>query len=259
MRFDVITLFPGTFVNPVKESVLRRALTAGQIQLEVHDLRDWSVGRHRQADDAPFGGGDGMVMMAEPLTQALRAIRTEAPDSAAVLLTPQGRVFTQAAAREFAARPGLILVCGHYAGVDERVAELADEELSVGDYVLSGGELPALLVMEAVTRLLPGVLGNAVSAAEDSFPERLEYPQYTRPADFAGNRVPEVLLSGDHEQVRRWRKKESLRRTLTRRPDLLQKYPPDEEEKKILRELRQELSEGDAGIAGPGQAPGAMK
>jgi tRNA (guanine37-N1)-methyltransferase len=242
MRFDIITLFPGMVRGPLAESILKRAMDAGKIQVLAHDLLDWAEGRHRQADDAPFGGGDGMVMKPEPLVAAIRAIKAQAADSLLVLLTPQGRTFTQELATEWAKLPGLILVCGHYAGMDERAREaVGGEELSIGDYVISSGELAALVVVEAVARQVPGVLGNEVSAEDDSFPGRLEYPQYTRPAEFEGRPVPEVLLSGHHREIARWRKKESLRRTLLRRPDLLAKCPPDAEEKELLAELEEEL------------------
>ncbi len=246
MRFDVITLFPGMFAGPLTESILARAREAGRIEVHLHNLRDWALGKHLAADDTPFGGGDGMVMKPEPLAASIRAIKQMAPSSPVVLLTPQGKTFDQARAAEMAALPGLILVCGHYAGVDERVIEkFVDMEVSIGDYVLSGGETAAAVVLEAVSRLLPGVLGNELSPEEDSFPERLEYPIYTRPAEFEGMAVPEVLLSGHHENIRRWRRKESLRRTRERRTDLFEKHPPDEEERKLLAEMDEEGERAD--------------
>lgn len=241
MRFDVITLFPGFFAGPLSESILKRALAAGLIDVQFLNLREFGEGRRMVVDDAPFGGGDGMVMKPDVLVAAVRAARAGAPGSPVVLLTPQGRRFDQERAREWAQLPGLILVCGHYAGIDERAVELVvDQEVSIGDYVVSGGEIAALTVIDAVSRQVPGVLGNEASPGEDSFPARLEYPQYTRPAEFEGRAVPEELISGHHERIRRWRRKESLRRTLERRPDLIERYPLDDEEKELLEELEAE-------------------
>ena len=238
MRFDILTLFPEMFASVLGESILKRALLAGLIEVKLFDFRDWAEGRHRQVDDVPYGGGDGMVLKPEPLAAAIRAVRADGPAAPVTLLTPQGRRLDQTRVRELAERPRLILVAGRYAGVDERVRQrLVDEELSIGDYVLAGGELPALVVLEAVARQVPGVLGNQDSAAADSFPGRLESPQYTRPLEFEGQAVPEILVSGHHEAIRRWRKKEALRRTLERRPDLLEKYPPEGEEIALLAEL----------------------
>jgi len=248
MRFDLITLFPGFFAGPLSESILKRAREAGLIEVALHNLRDWGEGRRQVVDDTPFGGGDGMVLKPEPLAAAIRAVRVLAPSSKVALLTPQGRPFNQELAREWSRLPGLILVCGHYAGVDERAAErFAELEVSIGDYVLSGGEIAALAVVDAVARQVPGVLGNEASPADDSFPARLEYPQYTRPPEFEGMPVPEVLLSGHHERIRRWRKKESLRRTLRRRPDLIVRYPLDAEERELLAELEAEAAVGSRG------------
>jgi tRNA (guanine37-N1)-methyltransferase len=241
MRFDIITLFPGMVAGPVSESILKRACESGRIEIRVHDLRQWAAGKHAAADDAPFGGGDGMVMKPEPIFAAVRAVKEEAPESPVALLSPQGRRFDQGLAKEWSRLPGLILLCGHYAGVDERVREKAvDHAVSIGDYVISGGELAALVILDAVARQVPGVLGNEVSPEDDSFPARLEYPQYTRPAEFEGLKVPEVLLTGHHGEIRRWRKKESLRRTLLWRPDLLALHPPDEEEREMLMEIEEE-------------------
>jgi len=241
MRFDVVTLFPGFFAGPLNESILKRAIAAGIIEVSLHDLRGFGDGRRLVVDDAPFGGGDGMVLKPDVLVAAARSAKAAAPDSPVVLLTPQGRRFDQARAREWAQLPGLILVCGHYAGVDERARELiAEEEVSIGDYVLSGGEVAAMVVIDAVARQVPGVLGNEASPEDDSFPARLEYPQYTRPAEFEGRPVPEELISGHHERIRRWRKKESLRRTIARRPDLIALHPLDDEERELLAELEAE-------------------
>jgi len=240
VRIDVVTLFPRTFESPLAESMLRLARERGAVEIRVVDLRDYTEGRHRVADDYPFGGGGGMVLKPEPLFRAVEALRE--PDGHVVLLCPQGRTFDQKAAARLAALDHLVLVCGHYEGVDERVREhLVDEELSIGDYVLTGGELPALVVMDAVVRLRPGVLGDPAGATRESFVEgRLDYPQYTRPAEFRGWSVPEVLLSGDHPRIARWRRREALRRTLARRPELLAAVPPSEEERRWLAEFREE-------------------
>jgi tRNA (guanine37-N1)-methyltransferase len=237
MRIDVITLFPRMFAGPLGESMLRVAQDRGAVTIRLIDLRDYTESRHRVADDYPFGGGGGMVLKPEPLFAAVDALR--GPDSRVVLLCPQGPTFGQAAAGRLARREHLILLCGHYEGVDERVREhLVDEELSIGDYVLTGGELPALVVMDAVVRLLPGVLGDPAGPANDSFAGgRLDYPQYTRPAEFRGLAVPDVLLSGDHQRIARWRRREALRRTLARRPDLLAAAPPTDEERQWLAEF----------------------
>ncbi len=244
MRFDLITLFPAMLEGPLSESILKRAREAQLISVFIHDLREWAEGKHRQVDDAPFGGGDGMVIKPEPLVKAVRDVKQSSPESLAVLLTPQGGLFEQKTAQKWAELPGLILICGHYAGVDERVLEtVVDKEVSIGDYVISGGELGALVVLDAVARQIPGVLGNEVSPQNDSFPGRLEAPQYTRPAEFEGREVPEVLLSGHHGNIERWRKKESLRRTLLRRPDLLEKCPPNDEERELMEEIRKEIEE----------------
>jgi tRNA (guanine37-N1)-methyltransferase len=237
MRVDVVTLFPRMFAGPLGESMLRVAQDRGAVTIRLIDLRDYTESRHRVADDYPFGGGGGMVLKPEPLFAAVDALR--GPDSRVVLLCPQGPTFGQATAGRLARREHLILLCGHYEGVDERVREhLVDEELSIGDYVLTGGELPALVVMDAVVRLLPGVLGDPAGPANDSFAGgRLDYPQYTRPAEFRGFAVPDVLLSGDHQRIARWRRREAFRRTVARRPDLLTAAPPTDEERQWLAEF----------------------
>jgi tRNA (guanine37-N1)-methyltransferase len=243
MRIDVVTLFPAMVEAVLAESMLRVARERGAVDLRVVDLRDHTEGRHRVADDYPFGGGGGMVLKPEPLFAAVEALRT--PGARVVLLCPQGAPFAQDVAARLAGERHLVLLCGHYEGVDERVRRhLVDEELSIGDYVLTGGELPALVVVDAVVRLLPGVLGDPAGPANESFAAgRLDYPQYTRPADFRGLAVPEVLLSGDHGRIARWRRREALRRTLERRPDLLERVPLTREERAWLDELtRQELT-----------------
>jgi tRNA (guanine37-N1)-methyltransferase len=221
---DIITIFPRVVEAALAEGVVGRARTAGTIDVRVRDLRDFTDDRHRTVDDVPFGGGPGMVMKAEPVFRAIEAIRAErgAPD-AVILLTPQGRPFTQREAERFSRLSRLVLICGRYEGVDERVAEtLVTDEISIGDYVLTGGELPALVVVDAVVRLVPGVVGDAASVATDSFGEGLlDHPQYTRPAVWRGRQVPEVLVSGHHREIERWRRHERVRRTQERRPDLL--------------------------------------
>ena len=222
LEIDVVCLFPGMLEGPLSESIPARTRERGLVEIRVHDLRRWGLGRHRSVDDTPYGGGAGMVLRPEPVAGALDELRR--PDSLSILLDPGGEVFRQARAADLAARSHLILVCPRYEGVDERIRGLVDVELSIGDYVLSGGELPALVVIDAVTRLLPGAIDDA-STAEESFGEGLlEYPQYTRPADFRGEGVPDVLVSGHHEAVRRWRREASVARTKARRPDLL---PPE--------------------------------
>ena len=220
MRIDIFTIFPGMVEHFAAQSLLGRARSSGTLDVRVHDLRSAATDPHRSVDDAPFGGGAGMVLMPEPLFDAVEAV---APPRPLLYLGPAGRRFDQAAARELAALDGFSLLCGRYEGVDERVREhLCDGELSVGDVVLSGGEVPAMAVLEAVARLVPGVMGNEASAGDESFSDGLlEYPHYTRPAEFRGWAVPEVLRSGDHGRVARWRRAQALRRTLDRRPDLI--------------------------------------
>jgi tRNA (guanine37-N1)-methyltransferase len=241
MRFDILTLFPGMFAGPLDESILKRAREAGSIEVQLHDLRDWATDKHRTVDDYPFGGGAGMVMKPEPLFAAVEAIQPLAePPATVVLLTPQGRRLDRALVAELAKHPRLLLICGRYEGVDERVrAHLADIEVSVGDVVLSGGELPAMLLLDAVARLVPGVLGSEGSLEEESFEGGLlEYPQYTRPAEFRGWTVPDVLLSGHHGQVARWRRRQRLLRTRARRPDLLDAADLTSEERAWLEATR---------------------
>ncbi len=221
MRIDVVTIFPELIRPYLATSLLGKAIAAGTLTVEVHDLRDHGLGNHRSVDDAPYGGGAGMVLRPEPIFAAVEPLRTE--DSYVILLSPRGTVFRHAVATRLAARGHIILICGRYEGVDERVAEaLCDEEISIGDFVLAGGELGALVVIEALSRLLPGVLGNAGSLETESHAAGLlEYPQYTRPAEFRGHSVPEVLLSGDHAQVDEWRRERSEELTRRRRPDLI--------------------------------------
>ena len=223
MRVDVLTLFPGIFSGPLDQSILLKAREAGILSVEVHDLREFAKGKHRVTDEPPFGGGGGMVMKPEPIFSGVEALKGRFGPGRVVLLSPQGERLDPALARRLAGDEHLILVCGRYEGVDQRVADhLADLEVSIGDYVLTGGELPALVLIDAVARFIPGVLGDPLASSRDSFEEGiLEAPQYTRPRDFRGYAVPEVLLSGDHAAIERWRREEALRRTRQRRPDLL--------------------------------------
>jgi tRNA (guanine37-N1)-methyltransferase len=227
MEFHLITLFPEMFESPFASGIMARAVRGGLVKIQTHNLREYGLGRYRQVDDEPYGGGSGMVMRPEPIAAAIDAVMGQHPGLWRVLLTPQGELFQQSVAADLARRePGLLMIAGRYEGVDERVRELVDQELSIGDYVLSGGELPAMVVIEAITRLLPGVLGYSASLDEESFGSgTLEYPQYTRPEVFRGAAVPAVLLSGDHEKVRRWRREQALERTRKRRPDLLVRSP----------------------------------
>jgi tRNA (guanine37-N1)-methyltransferase len=245
MKFDVVTIFPRMIEAGLAEGVVSRGIEQGLVDVRVHDLRDYTADRHRSVDDMPYGGGPGMVMKPEPLARAVADIRTTRgePD-AVILLSPQGRQFTQAEAVRLGGMGHVVLLCGRYEGMDERVRELvATEELSVGDYVLSGGELPALIVIDAVSRLVPGVVGDEQSVEAESFTRGLlDYPHYTRPAEFAGLKVPDVLLSGHHAQVRRWRKKAALARTLARRPELLAHAALDDEERALLDEIRKETN-----------------
>ena len=246
MRVTVITLFEEAFGPLVGLGVTGRAIEDGRVELELLNPREFAQDRHRTVDDRPYGGGPGMVMAVEPLRSAIRAARERSSGARVSLLSPQGRPLDQAAVRELAAREELILVCGRYEGIDERLIELeVDEEWSLGDYVLSGGELAAAVLIDAVTRLQPGVLGDEESAAQDSFMDGLlDCQHYTRPEDYEGRKVPPVLLSGDHGAIERWRKKQSLGRTWLRRPELLERLELDEESKTLLEEYRQEHHSG---------------
>jgi tRNA (guanine37-N1)-methyltransferase len=271
MRFEIITIFPDFFSSIFENGILRRALAEGLVEVGIHDLRNFTHDRHRTVDDRPFGGGEGMVLKPEPLAEALASLGIEAKAQRAqahsappqvVLLSAQGRPFTQAMARELAGLDRVVLICGRYEGVDERINTLyCDMELSIGDYVLSGGELAAAVVIDAAMRLLPGVLGNEASSEFESFgvadadittdsenvPRSqhgagglLDYPHYTRPADFAGLKVPEQLLNGDHQAIRRWRREQQLRKTLANRPDLLENAALSKEDRKLLESIREE-------------------
>jgi len=236
LEIDLVTLFPEMVAGPLAASIPGRIQEQGLAAIRVHDLRTWGVGRHRSVDDAPYGGGAGMVLRPEPVAGALAALRR--PGSAVILLDPAGEPFRQARAEDLAGRAHLVLLCPRYEGVDERIRAMVDMELSIGDYVLTGGELAALVVVDAVLRLLPGAI-EAASLDDESFARGLlEYPQYTRPAVFEGRGVPEILVSGDHGAVRRWRLRESIRRTMERRPDLLEGRPWNAEEERLLAEVR---------------------
>ena len=221
MKIDVLTLFPGMFSGPLDESIVKRARATGLLDLNIHNLRDWTHDRHRTVDDRPFGGGPGMLLKPEPIFEAVESLRRE--KTRVILLTPAGRKFDQAVARELAQHDDLLLVCGSYEGFDERVREaLADDDLSIGDFVVTNGALPAMVMIDAVTRLLPGVLGDDASSQDESFSHGLlEYPQYTRPAEFRGMKVPEVLMSGNHAEIEKWRSQQAKARTEKQRPDLL--------------------------------------
>ncbi len=241
MKFNILTIFPEMFRGPFDASMLKAARDAGVVEVSVIDIRDYAGDKHRTVDDYPFGGGSGMIMKCEPVFLAVEAVlagrdRSEAP---VILLSPQGRVFDQKIALDLAGKKELTLICGHYKGVDERIRDhLVDDEISIGDYVLTGGELAAMVVVDAVTRLLPGVLGDLASAETDSFSDGLiECGHYTRPRSFRGHEVPEVLLGGDHGAIREWRRRDSLRKTAERRPDLLETADLGPEDKRILEEI----------------------
>jgi len=244
VRVDVVTLFPEMIAHALQFSIMARVRDAGAAVFGVHNPRDWTTDRHRIVDDAPYGGGAGMVLKPEPLVACIEDV-VRVPDAAVVLMTPQGETLTQAHVRRLARLGQMVVLCGHYEGIDERVRELlVADEISIGDYVLTGGELPALVLIDAVVRLLPGVLGNDTSAEEDSFEDGLlEHPHYTRPPEFRGLRVPEELIEGDHAAVARWRRKSSLLRTLRRRPDLLARADLSATDRELLAEIAAEAVE----------------
>jgi tRNA (guanine37-N1)-methyltransferase len=245
MRLDVVTIFPELLDLPLRTSIIGRAAEQQLVTFGVHDLRDHGLGRHRSVDDYPYGGGAGMVMRPEPLFAALEPLRAEGAE--VILMDPAGERLTDALARELARLPHLALVCGRYEGIDERVRTLVDREISIGDYVLTGGELPALVLIDAVVRLLPGAIQEASHEGDSFAAGLLEYPQYTRPEEFAGLAVPPVLLSGNHGEVDRWRRREALRRTLERRPDLLDAAPLTDADRAILAELHDTTGDDSAG------------
>ena len=240
MIFDILTIFPEIFRSFLSESLIKKALDKGLLQARVWNLRDFTEDRHRTTDDYPYGGGAGMVMKAEPIFRAVEEIKSQSPEAQSVLLTPQGERFQQGLAKELSGQKHWILICGRYEGLDERVRQgLVDREISIGDYILNGGEIPALVFMEVISRYVPGFLGSEQSVEEESFSDGLlEYPQYTRPPSFRGMEVPEVLLSGNHAEIKRWRRRESLKRTSLRRPDLLERAELSEEEREYLAEWK---------------------
>ena len=242
MRFDVFTIFPEVFHPYINTSIIQRAITNQIIQINLHNIRDWTTDKHHTTDDTPFGGGGGMVMKPEPLFAAVGAVAGNPQECPIILMSPQGSLLTFQKAKELSQQPRLAILCGRYEGVDERVIEhLVTEEISIGDYVLSGGELPALVLIEALTRLLPGALGDPDGAQNDSFASGLlEYPHYTRPAEFRNWQVPDVLLNGNHKDINRWRRKQALKRTLMKRPDLFNSATLDKQDLKLLIELSEE-------------------
>lgn len=242
MIFTVLTLFPSIFDSPLNESLIKKAREKNLLQFNIINIRNFATDIHRTCDDAPFGGGAGMVMKVEPIHGAMAHVDSTYGRPRYVLLTPHGRTFDHDTAVRLSRLPHLGLLCGRYEGVDERILSLVDEEISIGDYILSGGEAAALVVIDAVSRLIPDVLGNEESPVDESFRDGLlEYPQYTRPREFLGMEVPEALLSGNHEEIRKWRRKESLRRTILRRPDLMERLEPTKEDAKLIREIMEEM------------------
>jgi len=237
MRFDVITLFPDMFGSPLNESILKRAIDEGIIEVGLHNLRDYTHDRHRVVDDAPYGGGSGMVMKAGPVVEAIESLKKE--DTKVILMNPAGKRFKQSTAGRFSENKHLLIVCGRYEGFDERVSPYIDEMISMGDYVMTGGEIAAMALIDSVSRLVPGVLGCPESVMEESFSwDILEYPHYTRPDDFRGEKVPQVLLSGNHELIRLWRRKEALRKTMKMRPDLLDGLELNPEDASLIDEIK---------------------
>ncbi len=250
MRIDILTLFPQMFEAPFGFGIFKRAIDNGLVSINLVNIRDYTHDKHHTADDYPYGGGAGMVMKAEPIFEAVEAIKDKLDDKGAnlpvILLTPQGRLFSHKVAQEFTQHPHIVLICGHYEGIDERVIEhLATDTISIGDYVLTGGELPAMVVADAVLRLIPGVLGSEESPLDDSHASGLlEYPQYTRPADFRGWQVPDILLSGNHAQIAKWRREQIIKRTLEKRPELLDKADLGLEDKRLVKRMMHHDSKG---------------
>jgi len=242
MRFDIITIFPEIFSSYLNESILKRALERNLIEVKIHNLRDFTTDKHKVVDDYPYGGGAGMVMKPEPFFSAVESIKSDGVRRRVAMLTPQGKTFTQDMALSLSKQnQNMILICGRYEAIDERVKSLVDDEISIGDYVLTGGELPALVIIDGIVRLVPGVLGDERSAEEESFASGLlEYPHYTRPPEFRGLKVPDVLLSGNHKEISRWRRKEALRLTMLRRHDLVTKIPLEDDDYKLVSEIREE-------------------
>lgn len=243
LRIDILTIFPEMFSNILSSSILGRAASKGILEFKTHNIRDFSQNKHRNTDDYPFGGGAGMVMLAQPIFDCIESVAAEAPEKPrCIVMSPRGRVLTPALAKELASEKRLLFLAGHYEGIDERVSELIDDEISIGDYVLTGGELPAMVVIDCVSRFIPGVLGSSESTEEESFSDwgLLEYPQYTRPANFRGREVPPVLLNGNHAEILRWRRQEALKKTKQMRPDLLEMANLTAADKKYLQSLENE-------------------
>ncbi len=255
MRFDVFSLLPQVLQPYLDASILQRAIQNNLLEVYLHDIRSWTTDKHHVTDDTPFGGGGGMVMKPEPIFAAVEDVLGNPPACPLILLTPQGRTYTQQIAQELSTYPRIALLCGRYEGVDERVREhLVSDEISIGDYVLTGGEIPALLLIDSIARLIPGALGDPDGAQDDSFASGLlEYPHYTRPAEFRGWRVPDVLLSGNHAKIERWRRDQSLLRTYRRRPDLLERFELNKRDREFLKKLGQE--DADAMVNDPRPAP----
>jgi tRNA (guanine37-N1)-methyltransferase len=242
VTITVLTLFPKFFESPLNESIIKRAKEKGIVKFNIIDIREFALDPHRTCDDTPYGGGPGMVMKIEPIFRAIEHVRESFGSAKFILMTPQGRLLNWEVCEKLAKIEHICLICGRYEGVDERVLQFVDDEISIGDYILSGGEIAALVVIDAVVRLLPGSLGNERSKIEESFRDSLlEHPHYTRPEKFLGLEVPKVLLSGNHEEIRKWRRKESIRKTLLKRPDLLSRFQPNEEDKRFLREIMEEI------------------
>jgi tRNA (guanine37-N1)-methyltransferase len=248
MLVHILSIFPEFFLGPLKESMIKKAQEKGKVKIDVVNMRDFAKDKHKSMDDSPFGGGAGMVMLVEPLYEAINFVTEKKENEKIVLTSPKGKRFNQNKAKELSSLDHLILVCGHYKGIDERIKSLFPiEEISIGDYVLTGGEFAALVILDAITRLIPGVIGKFESAQTDSFYQGiLDYPQYTRPAEFRGLKIPEVLLSGDHEKVRLWRKKKALEETLDKRPDLLEVTSLSEEDRNLLQEIKKEKTKGSS-------------
>lgn len=244
MIFTIFTLFPNLFTSPLQESIIRKAADKGLVQFNIVNIRDFAEDIHRTCDDNPYGGGPGMVMKIEPIHRAVEHVEKTMGRSKTILLTPQGKVFDQPTAERLARLSHVSLLCGRYEGVDERVLTLVDEEISIGDYILSGGEVAALVLIDAIARHIPGVLGNDQSVVDESLKEcLLEYPQYTRPEEYLDMNVPSVLLSGNHEEIRKWRREQSIRKTILKRPDLMDKFIPTKEDEKLMRKVMEDLSE----------------
>lgn len=255
MIFEVLTLFPGMFESPLGESIVGKAIDRGLIEVRLHNIREQAFDKHQMTDDRPFGGGEGMVMKPEPIIRAVDRLKASGPQPRVILLSPQGQLFNQTMAGKLSRLSRLVLICGRYEGVDERVAQsVVDEEISIGDYILTGGELAAMVVIDAVGRLIPGVLGNAASAEAETFAATiLEYPQYTRPQEYRGRRVPPVLLSGNHQAINDWRRGQALLRTKLRRPDLFSKLQLSAADERLLRAAeREQVESGGDGDAGSG-------